>query len=129
MTEGETEMDTTYNEQLLEKYRKSRDELLTIIEEIEELKTNIKKLFPTEKLDNRHIRLFEEKIKTTTNLFQLILDIRKEYSRQIAQELELRNKLGNNEDDFLGVNIRDLVKKISDVDFNVFDGEENNDSC
>ena len=95
----------TYTEKLLISLKNNRDELMSLIDELETFKKNISALFP-EKIDQRYVRLFEEKIKTITSLFQLILEIRKEFTRQVVQEVELRRKLKIDDSE---KNIADLI--------------------
>lgn len=85
-------------ESLLDQYSKNRNELYKMIDELYELKENISKLFPEQKLDVRFARYFEEKVKAAIGLFGTILDIRKEVNKSISEEINLRRKdLSNNE--------------------------------
>jgi hypothetical protein len=102
---------------LIEEYSKQREELHRMVEELERLKTGVEKIFP-ERLDARYSRFFEEKIKTVTELFKAILDIRKEITKSIKDEIDLRNKYENGsdgQDDLDGYDIRLLAKRLEQL--------------
>jgi hypothetical protein len=102
---------------LIEEYSKQREELHRMVEELERLKTGVEKIFP-ERLDARYSRFFEEKIKTVTELFKAILDIRKEITKSIKDEIDLRNKYENGTDgtdDLDGYDIRSLAKRLEQL--------------
>jgi hypothetical protein len=111
------EFEDSYSEELLESLKKNRSDLIAMVDELEGFKKNISSLFP-EKLDQRYVRLFEEKIRTITSLFQLILEIRKEFTKQIVQEIEVRRKLklDGNEDDISDIiDIREVARKVENL--------------
>lgn len=103
---------------LIEEFAEQRAQLKVMVLELEKLKEGIEKIFP-ERLDARYSRFFEEKIKTVTELFKAILDIKKEISKTIKDELDLRNKYEQGEegeDDYLGdIDIRTLAKKLEQL--------------
>jgi len=113
-----TEEKTDKSSLLIEEFSEQRTQLKNMVLELEKLKVGIEKIFP-ERLDARYSRFFEEKIKTVTELFKAILDIKKEISKLIKDELDLRNKygqLGEDEDAYLGAaDIRTLAKKIEQL--------------
>jgi uncharacterized coiled-coil DUF342 family protein len=78
---------------LLDEFALHRDEIKKMIKEVDELRQSIDKLIP-KKLDIRYIRFFEEKVKSMTNFFSALLDMRKEIIKSIKDEIELRRKLG-----------------------------------
>ena len=98
---------------LLEEFQQHRADVKKMIVDLEQLKVNISSLFP-DTLDARYVRLFEEKVKTTTELFRVLLDLRKEISKTLKEEIELRRKKGVVDEDSLEefLNIRDIVKKV-----------------
>lgn len=78
--------------QLLQEYRENRDALKELLTNLETIQGEVGSIFP-EKIDKRFRYLFEEKIKTATAFFTSLLDIRKEISRSLKDEMELRRKL------------------------------------
>jgi len=101
-------------EELLEEYRNQRKALKSMISDIEDLKKRIDKLFP-ESLDKRYARFFEEKVKTATGMFNVLLDMRKELTKNLKEEIEIRSKLDNqidSEELEKMYNIRELAKKV-----------------
>ena len=79
--------------ELLNEFALHRDEIKKMIVEVDDLRQDIDKLIP-KKLDARYIRFFEEKVKSMTNFFSALLDMRKEIIKSIKDEIELRRKLG-----------------------------------
>ncbi len=98
-----------YFEKLLVEYKEQREELKSMILELRKYKDKIGKIFP-DNLDNRYVRYFEEKVKAVTELYKAILDIRKEISKNIKDEMEFRRKISpkNNEDEDMN-DIRKMV--------------------
>lgn len=83
---------------LIDEFSKQRNELKTMITELEKFKSRVDTILP-DNIDKRFMRYFEEKIKTVTELFKAILDIRKEITKITKDEFELRRKLSIEEDD------------------------------
>ena len=103
--------------ELLEEYKKQRDALKIMISDIEQLKKRIDDLFPNT-LDKRYARFFEEKVKTATGMFNVLLDMRKELTKNLKEEIEIRSKLDNQVDaeELEKVyNIRALAKKVEAI--------------
>jgi len=99
-------------EGLLEEIKQQRIELKGMIEDLEKIKKHIDDLFP-ESLDKRFIRFFEEKVKAATGLFNSILDMRKEITKSLKDEIEIRRKLKSNEDDGDdGIDIEKIASKV-----------------
>jgi uncharacterized protein YukE len=98
-----------YFEKLLVEYKEQREELKSMILELRKYKDKIGKIFP-DNLDHRYVRYFEEKVKAVTELYKAILDIRKEISKNIKDEMEFRRKISpkNNEDEDMN-DIRKMV--------------------
>jgi len=99
---------------LLNEYKEQRDQLKQMIVDIEDIKSNIDKLFP-KTLDQRYSRFFEEKVKTATGIFNTLLDIRKEVSKNLKDEIDIRSRLNKNaiEEDLESLfNIRELANKV-----------------
>lgn len=99
---------------LLEEFKEHRAAIKLMISDLEKIKEKIDTLFP-ENLDKRYMRFFEEKVKSTTELFKALLDMRKEISKTLKDEIEIRRKLekDDGDDGIEGmINVRDLAKKI-----------------
>lgn len=103
-------------DQLLKEFKKQRDEIIKMVEEIEVLKANISKLFP-ERMDSRYSHFFEEKVKTMTAFFNVLLDMRKEIIKSLKDEFELRKKVDTGElkeEELEGIlDIRKITDKIT----------------
>lgn len=96
---------------LTQEFLEQRNALKSMVKDLEEFKSKIDQLLPNT-LDKRYMRFFEEKIKTVTELFKAILDIRKEISKIAKDEFELRRKISSGDDE----DIEGLfdIKKIAD---------------
>ena len=103
-------------EQLLSEFKEHRDEIKKMISSLEDIKAKIDKLIP-DTLDRRVLRFFEEKVKTVTNLFSTLLEMRKEIQKSVKDELEIRRKIKITEDDESwkdSLDIRDIADRIQD---------------
>jgi len=110
---------------LISEFKENRDALKAMIIDLEELKKKVYLLFP-DKVDNRFIRFFEEKVKATTALFNSILDIRKEINKSLKDEIELKRKLDENDDNGTeSIDIRSLATKIELLNKNKLMNKEN----
>lgn len=99
---------------LLKQFEAQREALMKMIKDLEALKVKIDRLFP-EQLDKRYIRFFEEKVKTATGLFNTLLDIRKELSKSLKDEIDMRRKLeGKDDEEEIEkiLNIRAIAEKV-----------------
>lgn len=85
-------MEKEHVEKLLKEFEDHRDAIKEMITELNGIKQNIDKLIP-KSLDARYIRFFEEKVKTITQLFTSLLEMRKEITKSVREEIDLRNKL------------------------------------
>jgi hypothetical protein len=99
-------------ESLLEEFRKQRDEVLKMIVDLEKFKEKIDRLLP-DSLDARYIRFFEEKVKSATELFRAILEMRKEIQKSLKDEIDLRRKI-DIEDSGIGIEETIDIRKIAD---------------
>jgi hypothetical protein len=77
---------------LLNEYIEHRSAIKIMIVDLEKLKDKIETILP-EKMDKRFKFFFEEKIKTITQLFSSLLDMRKEIAKSVKDEIELRRKI------------------------------------
>ena len=89
---------------LLMEFKEQRDNVKLMLVDIERLREKVDQLLP-DTIDKRYLHLFEEKIKTITELFKLLMDMRKEISRSIKDEIDMRKKL-TSDDSF---NIEDML--------------------
>ena len=78
-------------DQLLKEFSEQRDALNKMVDELEAIKSKVDRLFP-ESIDQRYLRFFNEKVKSATELFKAVLDIRKEIMKSLKDEIELRKK-------------------------------------
>ena len=99
-------------EVLLKEYDEQRGLLKDMVQDLEKIKVKIETLLP-ERLDARLVRFFEEKVKSISMLFQIILDIRKEILKSVRDEIEMRKKVDIDKEleDSIG-NIRELAHKV-----------------
>ena len=101
--------------ELLSEFSKQREQLTTMITDLEKLKGKIETLIPAT-LDVRYSRLFEEKVKSLTAFFGTLLEIRKEIMKSIKDEIEIRRKIEKGdelEEDLQKIfDIRALAKKV-----------------
>ena len=84
--------------------------------ELEKIRGKLDLLFP-ESLDNRNVMRFHEKVKSTTELYKSILDVRKEIIKSIKDEIDLRRKIDNKtgDTDFSNFDIRSLANKVEKI--------------
>lgn len=102
-------------DELLSEFRDHRDAIMSMISDIEKLKAKIDKIIP-EQLDARYVRFFEEKVKTATEFFKTLLEMRKEIQKSLKDEIELRRKI-DFKDSNVGIeDIIDIRKMASKVD-------------
>ena len=99
-------------EELLSEFKGHRDAVMQMVTDIEVLKDKIDKLLP-DKLDARYIRFFEEKVKTATEFFRTLLEMRKEVQKSLKDEIDLRRKIDVHE---RSMDIGDIidVRKLSE---------------
>jgi len=98
--------------ELLNEFKLHRMAIMEMIGDLEKIKRNIDRLIP-ERLDSRYVRFFEEKVKSITGLFNSLLDMRKELSKNLKDEIELRRKVDAEAE---GKDISDIIdiRKIAD---------------
>jgi hypothetical protein len=99
-------------ESLLEEFKKQRDAIVLMITDLEGFKSKIDKLLPSS-LDARYLRFFEEKVKSATELFKTILEMRKEIQKSLKDEIDLRRKI-DIEDSHSGIEDTIDVRKIAE---------------
>ena len=106
--------------ELLNEFKIHRDAIMKMVGDLENLKVTIDKLFP-ERLDARYARFFEEKIKSATELFKTLLEMRKEIQKSLKEEIDLRRKI--NVDDEIDdidslIDIRSIASKVQEFQHN-----------
>ena len=97
---------------LISEYDDHRIAIKEMIVDLEKFKKRIDMLLP-ESIDARYMRYFEEKIKAVTSLFNSLLDMRKEITKSVKDEIELRRK---SEGDGGTLELEDLIDVRSMVD-------------
>jgi len=85
-------LEKQHAERLLEEFEDHRKAIKEMIIELNGIKANIDRLIPTT-LDARYIRFFEEKVKSITQLFNSLLEMRKEITKSVREEIDLRRKI------------------------------------
>ena len=104
-------------DQLLDEFKEQRIAINVMIDDLEKIKKNIDRLIP-ERLDARYVRFFEEKVKSMTALFNALLDMRKEITKNLKDEIDLRRKISyaEKERDISDlVDIRGLASRVEDL--------------
>lgn len=89
-------MEKEHIERLLKEFEDHRVAIKEMIVELDTIKQNIDKLIP-KKLDARYIRFFEEKVKSITHLFNALLEMRKEITKSVREEIDLRRKIDHSD--------------------------------
>jgi hypothetical protein len=106
----------TIIEKLIIQFEDQRIAIIDMISQLETIKQKIDLLIP-DTLDKRYLRFFEEKVKTITNLFTTLLEMRKEISKNLKEEIEIRRKIVMKEDNFdfeSSIDVRKIAEKIED---------------
>ena len=103
-------------EKLLEEFKEQRDALKEMITDLEKIKTKVDTLFP-DNLTKRSVMYFEQKVKATTELFKALLDMRKEITKGVKDEIEIRRKVirGEEEDIETLLNIREITRRVENL--------------
>jgi Skp family chaperone for outer membrane proteins len=100
--------------ELLAEFKEHRISVMQMIKDLEEIKQNIDRLIPA-KLDARYARFFEEKVKSVTELFKTLLEMRKEIQKSLKEEIDLRRKIDISEaeqDIESIIDIRSVAEKV-----------------
>lgn len=102
-------------EGLLDEFKSQRVQIVNMVEEVEGLRKQVALLFP-ESIDSRTRRFLEDKVKAMVAFYNVLLDMRKEISKSIKDELEVRRRLDTNDVDLEDIDslldIRELSKKV-----------------
>lgn len=94
--------------ELLSEFKKHRDAIMDMIKDLEVFKEKVDNLIP-QKLDQRYMRYFEDKIKSATELFKTLLEMRKEIQKSLKDEIDLRRKVKT------GGDIEEEIEEILDI--------------
>ncbi len=103
-------------EKLLVEFTTHRNAIHDMIKDLEVIREKIDRLIP-EQLDARFMRFFEEKVKSITNLFNSLLEMRKEIAKSVKDEIEIRRRVKDKKLNFdldELFDIRSMVSKIDD---------------
>jgi len=114
---------------LINEFKENRESLKSMIIELDKLKEKIYIIFP-DKVDNKYIRFFEEKVKAVTALFGEILNIRKEINKSLKDEIEFKRRLDEGEENDVSnnIDIRSLAAKIELLNKNKFKHENSEEN-
>jgi len=77
---------------LLNEFKNIRDKIQDMIVDLERISTDIRNIFP-DRLQANYRWIFETKVKTVTELFKTLLDMRKEIGNSLKDEIELRRRI------------------------------------
>jgi hypothetical protein len=83
---------------LLKEFKDQRDKIKEMVVEVEDLQEQVSLLFP-DKVDARTRKFLEDKVKTMVAFYNVLLDMRKEISKSVKEELDFRRRLENEEFD------------------------------
>jgi len=102
-------------ESLLLEFKVQRDEIIKMIVDLEGFKQKIDKLLPSN-LDARYLRFFEEKVKSATELFKTILEMRKEIQKSLKDEIDLRRKIDIEDSDSIErtIDVRKIAERVEE---------------
>ena len=79
-------------DELLDQFRDHRNAIMKMIEDLEIIKHKVDSVIP-DTMDRRYSRFFEEKVRSVTDFFSTMLDMRKEITKSLKDEVELRRKV------------------------------------
>lgn len=104
-------------EDLLNQFKSTREEIQKMISDLEGISEHIEGIFP-EDLQLRYRWVFETKVKTATELFKTLLDMRKEIGNSLKDEIELRRRIMKDVGPESGLeelfDVRKLAKKVEE---------------
>ena len=91
------QMDSTI-QNLLDEFQAQRNDIKSMIVEIEKMRNQVSLLFP-ETIDARTRKFLEDKVKAMVGFYNVLLDMRKEISKSVKDELEFRRRMKDDEFD------------------------------
>lgn len=102
-------------EGLLAEFKTQRDQIKDMVAEVDQMRKDVNQLFP-ESVDARTRKFLEDKVKAMVGFYNVLLDMRKEISKSIKDELEVRRRLDSDDFDPEDIDslldIRELSKKV-----------------
>ena len=103
--------------QLLQSLSESRDKLYEYSSDMESLKDKLFKLFPDSN-DFRNRSMLDEKLKTAASFYSSLLGVRQEINKSIINEMDIRRKLENDDDDSkTTIDIRKVIEELDKKGF------------
>jgi hypothetical protein len=101
-------------EDLLVQLSDSRNALSLYMVDVDSLRKKVDGIFPTNTADFRNKFVLEEKIKAASSFYSTLLNIRQEYNKTIKEEIEIRRKIINKEDDESSIDVRAIANMVED---------------
>jgi len=102
-------------ESLLVEFGSHRDAIKDMIVDLEKMREKIDTLIP-ENLDARYMRFFEEKVKTITQFFNSLLEMRKEIAKSAKDEIDIRRRMKDKNLDVVLEDLLDVRSMVEHVD-------------
>lgn len=84
-------------DQLLEEMAESRATLRSYVSDVSKLKDKVAQMFPND-LNFRNRFVLDEKIKTMTSFYSVLLNIQQEINKSNKDEIEIRRKLDSTDE-------------------------------
>lgn len=103
---------------LLVEFKEIRRSIKEMVSNLEMISKDIVKIFP-ENLQPKYKWLFEERVKTMTETFRTLLEMRKEINKSLKDEMEIRRRIGKDlrgEDEDLEsfLDVRKIAKRVEE---------------
>ena len=103
---------------LLKQFRETRESIEKMVVDLEKVSEKIIKIFP-DNLQSKYTWIFEQRVKTMTETFKTLLEMRKEVTKSLKDEIEVRRRiekdsLGEGEDFASYLDIRKIAKRVED---------------
>lgn len=96
---------------LLSKYSASRSELEKYINEVDDLRDKVEAIFPAD-INFRNKFAVEEKLKTLTSFYSMLLNIRQEINKTLTSEIEIRRKIQGSDDNSNILDVRKIAAEM-----------------
>lgn len=100
-------------EELLDELSSSRNKLTEMLDEIEGCKNAVMDTARSNDYRNKYAK--EERIKTISAFYSLLLQTRQEYTRNIISEIDLRRKLEKGNDNEVELDITKIAKQLEAI--------------
>ena len=97
-------------DQLLDEMAESRATLRSYVDDVSKLKDKVAQMFPND-LNFRNRFILDEKVKTMTSFYSVLLNLQQEINKSNKDEIEIRRKLKTDED---GMDAEIDVRKIAE---------------